>query len=45
VGRIDADGQVRAVWEAGAPVRADPDLLAYPWAQPWAHPQAHPQAR
>jgi len=34
VGRVTAVGAVRTVWEAGAPVRPDPDLLAYPWARP-----------
>jgi urea transport system substrate-binding protein len=33
VGRVDAVGDIRILWEAGAPVRADPELLAYPWAR------------
>jgi urea transport system substrate-binding protein len=31
--RSGAGGLVRIVWEAGAPVRPDPDLVAYPWAR------------
>jgi len=33
VGRVGADGVVRTVWESGALVRPDPELLAYPWAR------------
>jgi urea transport system substrate-binding protein len=34
VGRVGpTDDRVRIVWDAGAPVRPDPDLLGYPWAR------------
>jgi urea transport system substrate-binding protein len=32
IGVIEANGQIKEVWNSGSPIKPDPYLKSYPWA-------------